>query len=125
MNRRLMIFLIVMSFLVCLLVGFWWMVSRLFAFSVVDRIVGLMVATAGWYVVTLLAVRGLAPWRKVQVRAFLEQAAPSVEIMNVRCEACDCDEFLEGPHGCLCTNIKCVQCSAEYNYGPGIMERIH
>ena len=24
----------------------------------------------------------------------------------------------------LCTNIKCSQCSAEYNYGPGIMERI-
>jgi hypothetical protein len=56
MNHRLMIFLFVMTSLVCLLVGFWWMVLHFLAFSVVDRFVGLAVVTAGWYIVTLLAV---------------------------------------------------------------------
>jgi len=125
MNHRLMIFLFVMTSLVCLLVGFWWMVLHFLAFSVVDRIVGLAVVTAGWYIVTLLAVRWLASWRKGRGRSFLGRAAQSMEIMTVRCEVCDGYEFLEGPHGGLCTNIKCVVCSAEYNYGPGIMERIH
>ena len=124
MNHRPMIFLSVMASLAVLLVGLWWTILHLTAFSMVDRIVGMMVVTAGWYVATLLAVRWLASWRERRERAFPVRAAQPMVIVDVRCEVCDCDEFLEGPHGGLCTNIKCAQCSAEYNYGPGIMERI-
>ena len=70
MNHRPMIFLSVMASLAVLLVGLWWTILHLTAFSMVDRIVGMMVVTAGWYVATLLAVRWLASWRERRERAF-------------------------------------------------------
>ena len=124
MNHRLMIFLSVMVSLAVLLVGLWWTILHLTAFCMVDRIMGMMVVTAGWAVVAHSVVWRLASWRGRREMAFPVRAAQPMVIVDVRCEVCDCDEFLEGPHGGLCTNIKCSQCSAEYNYGPGIMERI-
>ena len=125
MNHRRITFLIAMSVsFLCLLTGSWWMSSRPLALSGAERVVGLAVVAAGGYAVAMWVIRRLEAWKGRRVRAFLERAAQPMEIMTVRCEVCDGDEFLEGPHGGLCTNIKCVQCSAEYNYGPGLMERI-
>ena len=125
MNHRRIILAIEMSTsLVFLLAGLWWSSSHLLTLNRFERFVGLVVVAVGGYAVAMQAIRRLEAWRDRRGRVFRVRSAQPMEIMNVRCEVCDCDEFLEGPHGGLCTNIKCVQCSAEYNYGPGIMERI-
>lgn len=126
MNRRRHVaWLALSSSLLVMLAAFWYLSSHLLTLSRSERLVGLGVVTAGWYAFSALAIRRLEAWRGRRERDFSGRAAQPMEVMTVRCEACDGDEFLEGPSGGLCTNIKCVNCSAEYNFGPGIMERIH
>ena len=119
-----MMWTVLSSSLVLPMIGFWHLHAHLPSLSVWERIVRLILVSVGWYVAASKVVLRLFRWWERRGESKLVREAQPMEIMNVRCEICDCDEFLEGPHGGLCTNIKCVQCSAEYNYGPGIMERI-
>ena len=119
------IWLALSSSLAWILFGFWYLSSHLLALGKAERLMGLGVVVVGWYAFSVLAIRSLEAWRGRRERDLSGRAAQPMEAMTVRCEVCDGDEFLEGPSGGLCTNIKCVGCSAEYNFGPGIMERIH
>jgi len=123
-RRACLLFVLSATFL-GLLLGSWYLSSHLHTLSRGERSIGLGVATVGWGFGSLWFARQAAAWWGKRKREFPERAAQPEENMTVRCEVCDGDEFLEGPHGGLCTNIKCVACSAEYNHGPGIMERIH
>ena len=107
-----------------MLLWIWSMFSRIRSISRIELAVGLVVVAVGWQVTSMWADRAVSEWWERRRRSSPGRVS-SGEIRNVRCEICDSDEFLEGLHGDLCTNIKCVVCSAEYNYGPGIMERIH
>jgi hypothetical protein len=100
-------------------IGCWYLSSHLLTLDLVEKNVGTVVVAVGWYILSMMAVCRLDSWRSQQ------RAAQPLESMTVRCAVCDGDEFLEGPSGGLCTNIKCVGCSAEYNFGPGTMERIY
>ena len=124
-HRRMILLFAMLNSLVWLLAGFWWLSSHLLNLSPAERIVGLVVVTAGWHTVSMMAIRQLESWWEGRECNFPERSAQPLEAMNVTCEVCGGDEFLEGPKGGLCTNIKCVGCSAEYNFGPGIMERIY
>jgi hypothetical protein len=95
-----------------IVIGFWYLSSHLLALSKAERLVGLGVVTVGWYAFSALAIRRLEAWRGRREGDLSGRAAQPMEAMTVRCEVCDGDEFLEGPSGGLCTNIKCVQCSA-------------
>jgi hypothetical protein len=107
-----------------MLLWIWSMFSRIRSISRIEMVVGLVVMTVGWQVTSMWADRVVSEWWERRKRSSPGRVSLG-EIRNVKCEVCDSEEFLEGPHGGLCTNIKCVVCSAEYNYGPGIMERIH
>jgi hypothetical protein len=124
MHGSFMMWTVLLSSPVLLTIGFWQLHAHLLSLSVWERIVGLILVTVGWYVAAMASVLRLSRWWERRGWSKPVRAAQPMAIVDVRCEVCDCDEFLEGPHGGLCANIKCVQCSAEYNHGPGIMERI-
>ena len=125
MSRQRLAWRIALSVIrVGMLLWIWSMFSCIRSISRIEMVVGLVVMTVGWQVTSMWADRAMSGWWGRRRRPSPGRVS-SGEIRNVRCEICDSDEFLEGPRGGLCTNIKCVVCSAEYNYGPGIMERIH
>ena len=124
-HRRMILLFVTLNSLVWLLAGFWRLSSHLPNLSLAERIVGLAVVAVGWHAASMLVIRQVESWWERRQRNFPERAAQPLEDMTVRCVVCDGDEFIEGPRGGLCTNIKCVRCSAEYNLGPGIMERIY
>ena len=124
-HRRMILLFVTLNSLAWLLMGFWRLSSHIPNLSMAEWIVGLVVVAVGWHAASMLAIRQVESWWERRQRNFPERAAQPLEVMTVRCVACDGDEFIEGPKGGLCTNIKCVRCLAEYNLGPGIMERIY